>query len=107
MLRAAKAPKEYIEAAKSHRCATCEQTKPKPQTHKVSEPKPYIFNHEVGIDVIEVKDAAGTRYDILNMVDYGTTSEQAYIVRSAQTNGVPSSSSCLQAFVRGWVKSYG
>ena len=40
MLRAAKAPTIYIEAAKAHRCAPCEQTKPKPPTHKVAPPKP-------------------------------------------------------------------
>ena len=77
MLRAAKAPKDYIEAAKAHRCNTCEQTKQNQPTNKVSRPKPYEFNAEVGIDVAEVKDAAGRIYDVLNCVDYGTTFEQA------------------------------
>jgi len=104
MLRAAKAPKEYVDAAKSHRCEACEQTKPKPRTHKVAPPKPYTFNHEVGIDVFEVKDAAGAFYDILNAVDFGTTYDQAWIVRHGDTHGVPSSKSCLQAFDKGWVR---
>ena len=43
MLRASRAPKIYIDVAKAHRCAPCEQTKPKPPTHKVSAPKPYDF----------------------------------------------------------------
>ena len=86
MLRAAKVPKEFIEAAKSHRCDVCEATKPPTRTNKVSRPKPYVFNHEIGIDVMEVKDAAGTFYDILNVVDYGTTFEQAFIVRVAEVN---------------------
>ena len=107
MLRAAKCPKEYIDAAKSHRCNTCEQAKPKPPTHKVSMPRPYEFNHEIGIDVVEVKDITGTVYDILNIVDYGTTFEQAFIVREARTNGTPSSQSCLEAFVNGWVRPFG
>ena len=40
--------------------------------------KPYVFNHDVGVDVLEVKDAAGTFFDILNCVDYGTTFEHAF-----------------------------
>ena len=40
-------------------------------------------------------------------MDYGTTFEQAFIVREADTNGVPSSSNCLDAFVKGWVRPFG
>ena len=107
MLRAAKAPKDFIEAAKSHRCDVCEATRPPARTNKVSRPKPYVFNHEIGVDVFEVKDAAGTFYDLLNVVDYGTTFQQAFIVREGQTNGVPSSSNCLDAFVKGWSRPFG
>jgi hypothetical protein len=70
-------------------------------------PRPYEFNHEIGIDVVEVKDITGTVYDILNIGDYGTTFEQAFIVREARTNGTPSSQSCLEAFVNGWVRPFG
>ena len=49
MLRAAHVPTAYIDAAKAHRCSTCQQTKPEPRTHKAALPKPYRFNHEVGI----------------------------------------------------------
>ena len=107
MLRAAKCPKEYIDAAKSHRCDVCVSTAPPARSNKVAMPKPYTFNHEVGIDVLEVKDVTGTTYDILNVVDYGTTFEQAFIVREADTNGVPSSMSCLEAFEKGWVRPFG
>ena len=55
MLRAARAPNEYIEAAKNFRCETCDVNKSPPQTHKAGRPKPYSFNHEVGADVYEVK----------------------------------------------------
>ena len=104
MLRASKADKTYIEAAKAYRCDTCEQTKRKPRTHKVSMPKPYEFNHEVGMDVIDIKDAAGKHFDILNAIDYGTTFQQAWIVRESDIHGSPSSSSCLKAFVHGWTR---
>jgi len=107
MLRAAKVPKEYIEAARQHKCDVCVATKPPPRTNKVSLPKPDTFNHEIGLDVLAVKDCAGTYYDVLNVVDYGTTFEQAWIVREGETNGVPSSSSCRDAFTKGWARPFG
>jgi hypothetical protein len=105
LLRAARVPKEFIEAAKVHRCDV--STKPPTPLKKVAPPKPYVFNHEVGVDVVEVKDAAGTFYDILNIVDYGTTMQQAGIVRVGDNNGVPSSANCLDFFHRGWLRPYG
>ena len=89
MSRAAHAPKEYIEAAKHYKCTVCGTTKVKPRTFKVAPPKPYIFNYEIGIDVIEIKDDAGMHFDILNCVCYGPTFQKAFIVRGA-ANGVPS-----------------
>ena len=70
-------------------------------------PKPYEFNNEVGPDVLDIKDAAGTFFDILNSVDYGTTFEQPFIVREAEVHGTPSSAKCLEAFVKGWVRPFG
>ena len=64
MLRASRVPKEYIEAAKVHKCDVCVATKPPTPLKKVSPPKPYVFNHEVGADVVKVKDVVGTFYDI-------------------------------------------
>ena len=57
--------------------------------------------------MIEIKDDAGTHFDILNCVCYGTTFQQAFIVREGATNGVPSSSSCLHEFVKGWTRPVG
>eukprot|EP00974_Lingulodinium_polyedra_P122325 11182381-Lingulodinium_polyedra.AAC.1 len=66
MLRASRSPREYIGVARSFRCAACETTKRKPSTPKVSPPKPYEFNREVGVGVFEIKDAIGARLDVLN-----------------------------------------
>ena len=107
MLRASKSPKECIDAAKSYRCNICDQTKKAPPTHKVGMPKPYEFNVEVGVDVVEIKDIKGRIYDVLNVVDYGTTFEQAFIVREADIHGSPSSQSCLEQFTKGWVRPFG
>ena len=96
-----------MEAARRHRCDVCEQQKPRQPTHKVSAPKPYTFNHEVGVDVFEVKDSQGHYFDVLNCVCMGTTFQQAFIVRDGNTNGVPKSSDCPKAFYHGWVRPYG
>ena len=39
MLKAAKAPHDFIEAARTYRCDTCVQNEPKKPTHKVAPPK--------------------------------------------------------------------
>ena len=79
LLRAAKARKEFIDAVRLHRCETCEKTAPKKPTHKVlvSLPGEYSFNHTLGIDVLEVVDAEGNPYQVLNMVCVGTTFQLA------------------------------
>ena len=46
-------------------------------------------------------------YDIFNIADYGTTMQQAGIVRVGEHNSVPSSANCLDFFHRGWVRPYG
>ena len=52
ILKASRAPSEYIEAAKHMRCNSCEYTDALPKrSNKVSLPRPYIFNHTVGIDI--------------------------------------------------------
>ena len=104
MLRAARSPREYIDAAKAYRGNACESTQRRHVTHKVSPPKPYEFNREVGVDALEIKDAAGSRFDILNAVDQGTTFDQGWIVREGVHQGPPSSKACLKAFDSGWVR---
>ena len=66
--------------------------------HEVSPLKHYTFNHELGIDVVEIEDASDTHYNLLNVVCHGTTFQQAYVVRVADIHGVPSSSSYLNSF---------
>ena len=68
LLRSANAPKEYVDAARSYRCPPCEQTRPQPPTRKVAPPRPYTFNHEVGVDVITVRDTVGKYFDIIALI---------------------------------------
>ena len=52
ILRASACPEEYVRAAKYFKCPECERNKKLPtQTSKVALPRPYIFNHAIGLYV--------------------------------------------------------
>ena len=60
----------------------------------------YRFNHTLGIDLLEVVDIDGTKFQVLNMVCVGTTFQLAHVVR--QGPGQCSSSACLKALQDRW-----
>ena len=100
LLRAARVRSEFTDAVKLHRCTACEQTSRKKPTHKTALPHNYTFNHSLGIDVFEIVDAGGSKFQVLNMVDLGTTFQLCEVVRNGQ--GQPSSSECLKALQKRW-----
>lgn len=75
-------------------------TADKKQTSKSSGPKPYIFDHEVGVDVLELHDYHGQCHMFLNFVDQGTNFQIVWYLREGW--GQPSSSECLKAFQQAW-----
>ena len=101
ILRAARAPPEYIQACRHFRCDACEDDKPKHQSTKVALPKDYVFGRNLGIDVLEIKDVADEPYLCLNILDLGTTFQQEVLLR--QGHGSQSSRECLDSFVSLWV----
>ena len=101
ILRAARAPPEYIQACRHFRCDACEDNKPKHQSTKVALPKEYVFGRNLGIDVLEIKDVVDEPYLCLNILDLGTTFQQVVLLR--QGHGSPSSRECLDSFVSLWV----
>ena len=92
ILRAARAPPEYIQACRHFRCISLP---------KWALPKDYVFGRNLGIDVLEVKDVADEPYLCLNILDLGTTFQQVVLLR--QGLGSPSSRECLDSFVSLWV----
>ena len=63
ILKNARADERYIQAAKHFRCDDCAITTKLPkQTKKVSLPKPYEFNHTLGLDVNYLDDAEGNLF---------------------------------------------
>ena len=67
ILKAAKAPKEYIEAAEYLRCEDSISTAKPSQTSKTAPPKPYIFNWEIGIDVLDLHDYEGNCLSLIHI----------------------------------------
>ena len=100
-LRAARVDKSSVDGAKLLRCAECEETAPRRPAHKVAMPEKYSFNHSLGIDILEVLDAHGTKFQVLNMIFLGTCFQLCEVVR--ERPGQASSSTCLDALKRKWM----
>lgn len=72
ILKSAKVPQEYLDAVDQHLCHDCVVDAPKAQRSKVAPPRPYEFNHAVGVDVFDLHDIDGNPHLYLNIVDMGT-----------------------------------
>ena len=100
-LRSARVSKQYLEAVKYFRCAECEESAPRRTGHKTSMPHRYEFNYALGIDVLEILDADGAKYQVLNMICLGTCFQLAQVVRSGP--GQPTSAKCLETIKKRWI----
>ena len=100
LLRAARVNPEFIKACRLHRCVACESTARKKPTHKVTMPTEFRFGHTLGIDLMEVRDAQGEKYQVLNMVDIGTTFQLVAVVKKGA--GQCSSAECLRILSERW-----
>ena len=100
ILKGAKASPEVIKAAKYYKCDVCTELDTGPRPRPTKAPSRYAFNHELIIDVIDVKDSQGERYSFLSMVDAGTTFHQVALVRVG--GGNPSSRKCLSKLITYW-----
>ena len=72
------------------------------QSTKVGPPKQYEFNHEVGIDVLDLHDNDGECHLFLNVVCQGTNYQ--LVLYLCPGTGVPSSKACADAFMYGWTQ---
>ena len=71
LLRSARVSKQYLAAVKYFLCVECEESAPRRTGHETSIPNRYEFNYALGIDVPEILDADGTKYQVLNMICSG------------------------------------
>jgi len=99
ILKGARADPVLIEAVKHFRCPDCpeEHTRAQP----VKAPSLYLFNFEVVVDVLEIKDDGAERYSCLSCVCNGTTFHLVWMVSVG--GGQPKSTKCLRKFLQGWV----
>ena len=72
ILKATKCPPEYLEAANHFRCKDCEYAEKLPFQHnKVSMPRPYEFNHALGMDINFCHDYNGSVHMFFELSMYG------------------------------------
>ena len=100
LLRAAKVHEDFVKAVRLHRCQACEDTSQKQPTQKTQLPWDYRFNHTLGIDLFQVLDIDGAKFQVLNMICVGTTFQLAHVVRQGPSQC--SSSTCLKALQDRW-----
>ena len=92
---------DYIKAAEYLRCDDCEKIYKPKQTSKTAPPKPYMFNYEVGVDVLDLHDCEGNVYQFLNIVCQGTDFQLVIYLKKG--HGTPSSRLCAEKFMTHWV----
>ena len=100
LLRSARVSKEYLDAVKYFRCIECEETAPRRTCHKtvgMSLIMPCLGYS----DVLEILDADGAKYQVLNVICLGTCFQLAEVVRSGP--GQPTSARCLEAIKKRWI----
>jgi len=102
ILRGARAAPSMIEAVASFRCEGCRQVSHPRPMRAVKPPGNYEFNAELGIDVLEVRDADGVRYSVMSVLCQGTLYHAAAIVRDG--GGTPSSQKCLNKLNSIWIQ---
>ena len=103
MLKASAIEQSVINGVKHFRCQICEDLKNEeaPRSTAVTkEPHKLRFNHEVSVDVFEVKDAGGARHSVLSIVDLASRFQVACRVASG---GVPTSQACAEAYNQSWL----
>ena len=100
LLRSARVSKEYFDAVRYFGCIECEESAPRRTGHRTSMPNRYEFTYALGIDVLEIVDADGTKYQP-HMICLGTCFQLAEVVRKGP--GQPTSARCLEAIKKRWI----
>ena len=92
---------EYIKDIKLLRCNECEESAPRRAAHEVSLAEKFVFSHSTGVDVFELLDADGSKFQVSNMICLGTCFQLCETVR--QGSGTPSRAKYLHALKRRWM----
>ena len=100
-MRISRASEVAIRACRLFRCPECprvqEPKRPRPSKLPLTEE----FNVQVGVDVLEAKDADGHTWSWLNVLCQGTSFQICILLTDTSYN--PTAEAVLQAFESGWV----
>ena len=102
IMKGANVNKEVINGVKFFRCETCAGLQSPSSVAPVKAPSPYMFNHNVIIDIFYIQDMAGMTFGCLSVVYDGTTFHVICMI--CQGHGNPLSSKCLAKFESHWVR---
>ena len=104
LLRTAQASPAVLEACRHFACETCRKNQQVQKPNITKMPNKPVFNHEIALDALEVRDFGGNRHTILSAVCLGTLFHQCWWVAPG---GVPRSSTCAEALLNGWISPFG
>ena len=97
LLRSARVSKQCLEAVKYFRCIEREESAPRRTGHKTSIPNRYAFNSALGIDVLEILDADGAKYQV------GNISVRDMFPTCGGCENWPTSAKCLETIKKRWI----
>ena len=92
ILRGAEADPELIAACENFRCEDCASIEDPRGAGKAKAPSPYIFNHDLILDLFDIHDDDGATHAFLSIVCNGATSHVAAHARVGKSS--PSSRKC-------------
>lgn len=82
------APTEAVVAAKQHRCAICDEKKAPKSRRPASLPTPRDVSDQIHIDVFDVFDSAGTKFQVIHVIDWATRFQLAQVLERRTTTAV-------------------
>ena len=100
-LAIAGAPSEAIAAAKAHRCDICAERAPAKARRPASLPVPKDMGDQVHVDLIEVFDAAETRFYVAHATDFATRFQAAEVLDDKHTKSV------VRFLTTRWLSTFG
>ena len=100
-LAVAGAPVEAIAAAKAHKCSLCQERAPPKVRRPASLPTPKDISDQVHVDLLEIEDAAETRFYVAHATDFATRFQVAEVLPDK------SSKSVIQFLTSRWLAMFG
>ena len=82
------APTEAVVAAKQHRCAICDEKRAPKSRRPASLPTPRDVSDQIHIDVFDVFDSSGTKFQVIHVIDWATRFQLAQVLERRTTRSV-------------------